>query len=357
MQNRPAYRDVHVATLAKMLEIAHLDRKGERFGNRERKKLVLGLPATLGAYKIDDFLNDDPTATRHRAAELLLTDSIESTSLLNEEVLRTVIAGAEKFKIIRDCGAAMYQTKSNALRVPLGEAQVNASVVAEAATIQDRTQNYDYRDFTIVKYGMKPRISYEMIEDGLVDVVAEEIFFAGAALENKLNYDSLTALATNAGNTTITAGENAGTVGLTVLKEAKSLLKADGFFADTLIMCAGLEDNLLSNTALTTPYGVMTESVLRQGQLPSPLYGMRWWVTDNGSTTVDGTNPWAYDSNADIGGIVMEAKRGCGIAMRKDRTIKKFDDIEKELSTFTATMRVDVNYLHANAVCKLNWLT
>jgi len=47
---------------------------------------------------------------------------------------------------------------------------------------------------------------------------------------------------------------------------------------------------------------------------------------------------------------VMEARRGCGIAMRRDRTVKKFDDVEKELQGITVTMRSDVSYLHANAV-------
>jgi hypothetical protein len=354
MVHRPNVRDVHVATLSTMLKIAQLDKRGERIGSRQKRKLVMSLPATLGAYRIDDFLNDEPGAIRHPAAELLLTEAIESTSLLNEEVLRTVIAGAEKFKVIRETGCAMYQTKSNALRVPLGETQINAPVVAEGTIIPDRTQDYDYRNFSILKYAMKPRISYEMIEDGLVDVVSEEIFFAGAALENRLNYDALTSLASNAGNNTTT--QSLATLPYTALKQAKRLLKVDGFFADTVIMCSDLEGALLDVTALGTPYGQMTEQVMRQGQLPSPLQGMSWFVTDNGSLTVDGSNPWRYTTDLDIGGIVMEAKRGCGIAMRRDRTIKKFDDIEKELNTITATMRCDVSFLHANAVCKINCL-
>lgn len=360
MQHRPidARQDQHVRTLSSLLEIMRIDHAGERLGSKTRRDLVRRLPANMGTFKIDDFMNDT-REDQLSARQLLLTEAIESTSIIQEEVLRTVIAGAEKFKVIRDAGVAWYPCKSNALRVPLGEVQRNADEVAEGAIIQDRTQNYDKRDFTIVKYGVKPRISFEMIEDGLIDSVAEEIFYAGAAVENKLNYDTLTAVATNAGNTTTQgSGGTAGTA-LSVLRQAKKLLKNDGFFADTLIMHSDFEADLMANTTLLTPYygGGPGAGVVMQGVLPSQLLGMKWFVTDNGSTTVDGTNPWEYNSNADVGAIVMEAKRGCGVAMRRDRTVKKFDDIVRELQTITVTMRCDVNYLHANAVAKCNWLT
>jgi len=356
MMNRPidARKDQHARLLASVLEIARLDNIGDRIGNQQRRKLVMALPQKMGAFKIDDFMQDDPTARRYSARELLLTEAIESTSIIQEEVLRTVIAGAEKFKVIRDAGVAWYNTKSNALRVPLGEAQRNADVVAEGAEITDRTQDYSKRDFTIEKYGVKPRISFEMIEDGLVDVVAEEVFYAGAAVENKLNYDALTALATNAGNTTKAGQVGSGTAGtgLSILKYAKKMLKQDGFFEDTVIMNSDFEADLLANTILSTPYfaGGPGAGYAVQGVLPTPLLGMKWFVTDNGSTTVDGTNPWEYNSDDDVGAIVLEAKRGCGVAMRRDRTVKKFDDIVRELHTITVTMRCDVNYLHANAV-------
>jgi HK97 family phage major capsid protein len=355
MQHRPidARQDQHVRILSSLLEIVKIDHAGERLGSKTRRDLVRRLPANMGTYKIDDFMSDtteDPLPAR----QLLLTEAIESTSIIQEEVRRTVIAGAEKFKVIRDAGVAWYPCKSNALRVPLGEAQRNADEVAEGAVISDRTQNYDKRDFTIVKYGVKPRISFEMIEDGLVDVVAEEIFYAGAAVENKLNYDTLTALATNAGNTTKAGQVGSGTAGtgLSILKYAKKMLKQDGFFADTVIMNSDFEADLLANTVLATPYyaGGAGAEYVSQGTLPNTLLGMKWFVTDNGSTTVDGTNPWEYNSDDDVGAIVMEAKRGCGVAMRRDRTVKKFEDIVRELQTITVTMRCDVNYLHANAV-------
>jgi hypothetical protein len=357
MQYRPASNDPHVATLSKMLEIAQLDIKGEKYGNRQRRKLVLGLPAQLGASKIDAFLNDEPDATRYPAAELLLTESIASTSLLNEEVLRTVLAGADKMKVFRNAGVAMYQTKSNALRVPLGEAQVNAPVVSEGAPIPDRTQEYGYRDFSIVKYGMKPRISYEMVEDGLVDVVAEEIFFAGAAIENKLNYDSLTALITNGtgvGSIT-TAGANTAGGSLAAMLDCVNTIRKAGFFPDTAIITSVVEHDLMHKDQLAYANYAGGSEVIRTGRLPKNVYGLNIFITDNGSTTVDGTNPWAYVDSNDVGLVVMEAKRAFGIAMRRDTTVNKFDDIEKELHTLTATMRCDVNYLHPAASAHYHW--
>jgi len=352
MGHRPvdARQDSQAKLLSSLLEIMQIDKSGERIESRARQNLVRRIPAQLGAYTIDDFMSNNPVAERRQARQLLLTEGIEGTSIIQEQVLRTVIAGAEKFQIIRDAGVAWYPTKSNALRVPLGEAQRNADIVAESAEIPDRTQDYDKRDFSIVKYGVKPRITFEMIEDGLVDVVAEEIFYAGAAVENKLNYDALTALATNAGNETVGVGSGTAGTGLTFVREAKKLIKTDGFIADTILMCSEFEDDLLSNATLNTPYASLGEGVMRQGILPSPLLGLKWFTTDNGSTTVDGSHPWGYGADDEIGAIVMEAKRGCGVAMRRDRAVKKFEDIARELQTITVTMRADVNYLHANAL-------
>lgn len=339
-----------VRVLSALLEIAFMDRKGG-VQNRERRKLVNRLPAQLGAYKLDDFLADDPTAHRYPAAELLLTESIESTSIIQEQVHRTVLAGAEKFKVVRDCGAAWYNVNSNSFRVPLGEAQINASVVPEGAEIPDRTQDYSARTFTIKKYGAKPRITNEMVEDGLVDAISEEIFWAGASIENKFNIDSITSLVNNANNTSTYAG--AGSVssatagqGLNHVRHAISLIKADGFIADTLICCSGLEFDLMANSNLAQAMQYGANTVIAQGRLPTYVYGLRTYVTDNGHATAAS---WRYTTDGDTAGIVMDAKRALGIAMRRDLTVKRFEDIVRDLQTITVTMRVDQQYLHSNA--------
>lgn len=363
MSHRPvdSRHEPHARLLSSILEIARIDHSGERLGSRQRRALLSRIPAEMGSSKIDDFMSSDPTADRYQARQLLLTEAIESTSIVQEQVLRTVIAGAEKFQIIRDAGVAWYATKSNALRVPLGETKRNADIIAESAEIKGRTQDYEPRDFSIVKYGSRPDVSFEMIEDGMVDVVAEEIFYAGAAVENRLNYEAFTALATNAGKSTTTTGCGTDGTALSVLREAKKQIKGSrttgGFMADTVLMTSDFEEDLLLNNNLAYASYAGGSEAIRSGTLPTRLLGMKWMVSDNGSPTVDGSNPWEYGSNNDVGAIVMEAKRGCGVAMRRDRTVKKFEDITRELQTITVTMRADVNYLHADAVAKCTWLT
>lgn len=351
LERRPSGTSPHVKTLAAMLEIARIDNKGDRIGSRERRKLIHRLPAILGGSPLDDWRTGDDSS-RRPAAELLLTEAIESTSIIQEQVQRTVVAGADKMKIIRDIGCQWYNTSSNSLRVPLGEAQINAAVVSEAAEIKDRTQDYGFRDFPIIKYGVKPRISYEMMEDGLVDVVAEELFFAGAAIENKLNFDGIAEMVSHAGNVNAyVAGRTSATEGngLLAAKATKAEIRADGFYADTFIMCSELEADIMSNVGIAYAANQGTNTVVASGKLPTTLYGMKTFVTDNQTA---GTS-WDYDADNDIGGIILEAKRGFGVAMRRDVTVKKFDDIVRELNTITVTMRSACNYLHANAVGKV----
>lgn len=355
MEHRPSgTSSPHVKILSAMLEIAKIDNKGDRIGSRDRRKLIQKLPATLGASPIDAWMDGDDSS-RRPAAELLLTEAIESTSIIQEQVQRTVLAGAERFKIIRDIGCAWYNTTSNALRVPLGEAQINAAEVAEAAEIKDRTQDYGFRNFTIVKYGVKPRISFEMIEDGLVDVVSEEIFFAGASVENKLNMDAIVNMVANAGKiSTYAAGRTSATAGNSLLQalEVKGLMKAAGFFADTWIMTSDMESDLLLNSNLAHASLQGSNTVITTGRLPTYVHGMKSYVTDNGGSTAAN---WRYTTDNDVGGLLLEAKRGLGVAMRRDLTVKKFDDIVRELNTITVTMRADVSYLHANAIGKVTF--
>jgi HK97 family phage major capsid protein len=347
-----------VRVLAAMLNIARIDQKGDRIGSKTRRTLIHQIPATLSANELDAWRNDDDS-TRRPAAELLLTEAIESTSIIQEQVQRTVLAGAEKMKIIRTVGASMYNPTSNALRVPLGATQNNANEVSEGAEIKDLTQDYDKRDFAIKKYGVKPRISFEMVEDGLIDTVAEEIFYSGASLENRLNYNALTELCTAAkaaSNVTTLAGASTAGGGLAIMKKAASLVKADGFFPDTIIMNSAFEADLMSAGNLSQAMQFGNNSVIVGGNIPKRLYGMNTFVTDNGNATVvDGTNPWAWTDSNDVGALIMEAKRGCGIAIRRDVTIKKFSDIVRELETITATMRFDVQAMHTSALATVNW--
>lgn len=354
----------HAALLSSLLEIAMIDDAGERIGSRKRRQLVNRLPANLGGYKIDDFMSSDAGATRYQARELLLSDAIESTSIVQEQVINTVTAGAEASQIIRKIGAQWFTMQSNALRAPLGGSPYNAPVKAEAAEGEHRTQDYDKRDFTAETYMAIPDITDEMIHDAMIDTISSEIFYAGAACENRLNYEAFTNLATNAGNTTTTTGCAVAGTALSVMKEAKKMIeKADtsgavgGFHADTILMTSDFNEDLLANATLNTPYSTLGEGVVRQGILPTPLSGLKWYVSDNGSATVDGANPWEYDSNDDVGAIVLAARAGCGIGINWDLTTKKFDDIVRGLKTITVSIRFDVQYMHANAISKCNWLT
>lgn len=347
----------HAAILSSLLEIAMIDDAGERIGSRRRRQLVGRLPAALGGYAIDDFMDSDPTATRHQARQLLLSDAIESTSIIQEQVINTVTAGAEAFQIIRKVGAQWFTMQSNALRAPLGGSPYNAPAKAEGAEGEHRTQDYGKRDFSAETYMAIPDITDEMVHDGMIDTIASEIFYAGAACENRLNYEALTALATNAGSTTVGVGSATAGTGLKFVREAKKMIKtadtADavgGFHADTIIMCSEFEDDLLANATLNTPYASLGEGVVKQGILPSPLLGLKWFTTDNGSATVDGSHPWGYAADDEVGAIVMSARAGCGIGMNWDITTKKFDDIVRGLKTMTVSIRFDVQYMHAKAL-------
>lgn len=317
--------------LAKYLEIADA-------GPSKRKELVERyIPKELTAYDLDGKVE--------RARELILTEGIEGSTLVQAEVYRSVMEGAEPRKCMRGI-IPEEKMKSNSETIVLGEAGSYAQEVAEGAEIPIKTQEYGTRTLTVKKYGVRPVITKEMVEDSMFNTVELELRKAGAKHANKLNQLVLTDLLDNAGNEHDTDGSNQG---IKAVASAIGLNQADGFDATHLIACPALMTML---TKEFVPGNYVGSDQVMAGGRPNILgLGVGLCsVADDSSTYT-----WGYASDGNIGGIVIDAPSAAMLGMRRDLTVEKYEDPIHDLVGMSTTMRYAYTYLQANAICRIEY--
>lgn len=320
-----------MSNLAKYLEIADA-------GPAQSKELVEHyIPKELTTYDNDGKLV--------RAKELLLTEGIEGSTLIQSELYRTVIEGAEPRKCFRDI-IPTTQMKSNSMTVTLGEAGSYAVEVAEGAEIPIQTQDYGSRTFTVKKYGVRPLITKEMVEDSQFGVVELEARKAGAKIQNKFNQLHLTSLLDNAGDEHDTGGSNQG---IKAVAAAKGVLASHDFQATHLIAHPELMTML---TKEFVPGNYVGSAEVMAGGLPNIL-GLG--VGECSTTDASGTYTWGYAADGEIGGIVIDAPNAALTGMRRDLTIEKYEDPIRDLVGMSVTMRFAYNYLHAYAISRIEY--
>lgn len=300
------------------------------------KDLAATIPKNIG-YKHD--------GTLMRVRELLLTEAIESTTLIQSEAHATVMEGSEPAICIRSALQTVGM-KSRTMNWTVGETGTYAPEVPEATDIPIDNQDYDTVEFVAKKYGVRPLISNELIEDGLFNVAELEMKKAGRRVENRLNQNGITELIDSAGLEHDTAASNQG---IKAIAAAVSKVRAAGFNPDTLIMHPSAEAIVLQEFVPTNYYP--TEAIVNTGMVPNIL-GLKTYTC---GVTKNGTQEWDYDTDGDIGMVVYDSVAAAATGMRRDLTVENYDDPIKDMVGMTVTSRFDVEVIIPNATCRIEF--
>lgn len=316
--------------LATYLEMAHA-------GNAEAKKMAEAIPRALGHYDHENKLVS--------VRELLLTEAIESTTLIQTEVYKTVMEGAQPAICMRDALPTINMT-SKSLDIVKRAAGRYAPEVAEAAEIPIKNDDYSKLSFTAKKYAERPLITNELIDDGLFDVIAMEIQAAGRAVENTLNQIGLTELLDDAGLEHDTAGSNQG---IKAVASAIGTMKKQHYIPTDIILSPLAEAMVMKEFV---PTGYTGAEAVMAGNLPNML-GLR--VHTCNVEDASSTYTWDYDADGEIGMLVID-RFNCGaIGMRSDITIDKYEDPIRDLTGMVVKARYDVDSLVANATVRVEY--
>ena len=317
--------------LKKMLELAYEP------DNQRRREIVASLPREMS------FNQDGEVKTIQR--ELLLTESIES-GLIQTEVHNTISAGADLAKCWFNV-LPTFKIKGNAYNYPVGEDGLYAAVVAEGAEFPNRTQNYSSVAFATKKYGVSPKITNEMIEDGMIDVIANELRFAGIALQNAVEVVCLNELLLYSGAAHDTGGTNQG---LKAIISAKALLRGYGFNPTDVVMCPEAEAVMMWDMA---PQSGQAGILGSSGTVPDGTLAMNWHVS--AVAYGGGTYTWSYDTGDDEGILVLDAARAGAIGISRPLTIENYDDPIHDLKGMACSMRMDCQTLTTTAAIRVQY--
>jgi hypothetical protein len=292
----------------------------------------------------------------HPARELLLSESVESSTLIQTEINRTIMDGSQPARCMRDAINVIPMT-SNSMQINIGESGRYADFVGEGAEYKLRNQKYTARTWTAKKIGEIPLCTKEMVDDALFAVIELEVAAAGEAVENTLNQWMLQVLLDNAGNEYDINAAVGVLGGAAALREAKALIKADGYNADTFVYHPQVETYIFKDY---TPiaYNPVAQEQMRTGLLPMILGCKPYECGVDLSTTsvpTKSTYLWSAPADASIGMCLFNKAKAGYIGMRQDLFVEDYRDPLKDLVGGKVSMRVACQYGLANAISRVEY--
>jgi HK97 family phage major capsid protein len=276
-------------------------------------------------------------------------NAITNSTLVQEEVYKKIIEGMEPVKCMREV-IPVIKTDTYSIRFVKGETGTYATKVAEGAKISIDTQTYSKQDITIEKWGTRPLITNELIEDSLFDIVELELKKSGARMENALNRQCLYqilqgtyAISTNSLNP---AGPH---ISISDIAQAIGKVKKQNYIPDILVLHPTAEAYLLQDSNLAYVSFAGGPGALRQGDIGKTIMGLKPYTC----TATDAASPLWEDSTAgtDVTALVFSKQDLAAICMRRDLTIEQYDDPIHDLVGISLTMRFGTDVLRENAGC------
>lgn len=325
--------------LSLMLELAA--------GNpKQPKRLKSELASLLEARKEVYAYKNGAIEIVPKVRELLLSEAVERTGLIQTEIFNTVISGAKSRVCMREIMPKVSMDR-DMMNIPIGTPFIYAPKVAEGAEIPSIYQNYTYKTLQVEKFAYKIPISHELLQDCKFDLMGIEEEKVGASIENTLNRNMLTELLDNAGNEHDTTGSDQGIVACV---NARKEIETDHFMPDVVVCHPQFYAKILLD--YKPAYNQIAQGVLQSGILPD-IAGLRpvvLTIADASSTYI-----WEYDTDGDIGGLVLDTKNAGIIGMREDISVEMHEDAFKMVDCPIIWARFDQTFIHANAICRVEY--
>jgi len=318
----------------------------ERADNSERNKIVATLPKELAYFDFEGKPYDKP------ARELLLSEAIESTTLIQTEVYRTVAEGSEPAK----CWENHIQTvdiKGNAWTWVYGETGTYAGKVAEGGEIPIDTQDYSSKTFTCVKRGVRPLITRELVEDGLFSIVDLELRKAGLRLQNAIEQECLNEMLLDSGSNFDTA-TTAGAMGSKAVVGAMMQLEGYGFHGTDIVMCPGFAAYVFNDYVPALYSGSPGMPVMgAPGAKLTSILGLSAGICN--VTYSAGTYYWAYTTNDYAGALVFDKSAAGGLVFARRPNVEQYVDPIHDLVGCSVTARFDADSLLPYAIVRIGY--
>lgn len=291
---------------------------------------------------------------------MLLNESTSEKDVLwREQLLDTIVMGAEEAKVARDA-ATVLEVNTKKGDHPVRADEIFAGKVAEGAGIPFDEIDFSQQSWNATKFGLGAYITEEVIDHAMVDLIDQNLRWLGAATENALNRvfmnalvdgpDSSNDVETNAG-TTAPFGTD-----LDQLLEARNNIIGGNWPApDTIVMhdefqlgmVAGNNDQNLLFSNRAGQYDAKDN-----GEFPAGLFGL-----EDAHLVPDGpynssSNTWGYAADGEFG-AVMYPRDLMYVYMYRDLETKDFEDPIRDLEGANVRGQFDAGVGQSSAFARI----
>ena len=286
-------------------------------------------------------------------------DHEEIDTLFREQLLETVMNGAERRKIARDASNVInVQTRRG--DVPVASDEIFADEVAQGSEIRDDREDYATITWDTTKYGQGARVTDEMRDQAMVDVIERQIEHVGAAVENAINRQWLTEVVDSAANTHDTEGSNQG---YQALNTAYGLVDEEDFIPDTYVTHPQYRTALSSDTNLAYANRAGSADVLNNREEAGLFSNIAGLDNHAGASSITydsdgGSNTWGYDTDGDLGAVVYDQNHVhlfLYSANGEGMEIKDYDDPIRDLQGVNARLYADTDYSQERAAAAIEY--
>ena len=285
--------------------------------------------------------------------------------LFREQLLETIKEGSRRRQIARDV-SNVINTDTKKGDVPIAEDDRSGRRTAEGAEIRDDGEGYTTISWDTTKVSAGSRVTEEMVDHAIVDMVERQVQDVGRRVENSINEVWLT----NAVDDAVANGQSVefddtlDDPGYEGLNQLYGQIDRADFIPDTFITTPGYRTEVFGDNALRFANRSGDDSVVRERAF-DPLLDMEHvggslnsYDDDGRNVAGGGSNTWEFvdeDGNAVSGGIgCLELNRehnhlflyspnGNGIE------VKDYDDPIRDLRGFNARVFVDQDYSQARS--------
>jgi len=290
----------------------------------------------------------------------------EVDTLFREQLLETVMEGSRRRQIARDV-SNVVNVDTRKGDVPIAEDDRSGRATAEGAEIRDDGESFTTISWDTTKVTAGSRVTEEMVDHALIDMVERQVSDVGRRVENSINEVWLT----NAVDDAVANGQvvefdsTQDDPGYQALNSLYGQIDRDDFLPDTFTTTPGFRTEVFSNDSLRFVNRSGDDSVVRD-RMFEPLLDMEHRAAslnsyDDTGRNVGGSggaNTWEF---TDASGTAVSDGIGCLAFAQEhnhlflynpngtDIEVKQYDDPIRDLMGFNARIHCDQDYSQARS--------
>jgi len=286
-------------------------------------------------------------------------------TLFREQLLDVVMDGRELRKMAREASNVINAT-NRVGDVPIASDEEFAQPTGQGAEIRDDGETYTTVAWNCTKLTEGSRVTDEMRDQAMVDLIERNIQRVGASLENGINRVFLTELVDNARQNHDTGGSNQG---YQALNSAVGEVDAADFRPDTYVTHPEYRTQLFNDTNLSYANRAGTNEVLRNREdapIVGDLAGLDMHAAMSNATYDDGSDvgwsggseTWGFAADGEYGGVVYDRDNIHTILYApngQDVEIKDYEDPIRDITGVNGRIHVDAQYSQGRSAATIEY--